>query len=161
MLQSQSEAEPKSRKPRVQSILILLIVLIIIGMTAWVLATVATGSQIPPSDFVAMPTTPFSTAGDKVQFTSVSDIAQNGLAAGVQGYLKTVSGAPVSAGTVYVTYYADGSYRTQVTTTDQNGHFVFHFPVNWTGWLPVTLTYFGDNQHQGLRQGFQVAGEGP
>jgi hypothetical protein len=160
-LQSESEAEPKGRKLRFQSILILLMIVVSIGLTAWGLVTISTSSQIPPSDFVTMPEAQLSTTGDKVLFVSVSDVAQRGLAVGVQGYLKTASGTPVAGAKVYVTYYAQGSYRTQVATTDPNGHFEVRFPVNWTGWLPVTLTYFGDGQHQGLKQGFQIAGEGP
>jgi hypothetical protein len=31
--------------------------------------------------------------------------------------------------------------------------------MNWTGWLLLTLTYFGDEQHQGLEQQFSVSGE--
>ena len=159
-MQSEKEPEPKSRKPRAQSILLLLIIVVSVSLAAWGLVTVSPSSQFPPSDFVTMPETPLSVAGDKVSFTAVSDIAQKGLAIGVQGFLKTVSGTPVAGANVYITYYAEGLYRTQVALTDQNGHFEFRFPVNWTGWLPVTLTYFGDGQHRGLSQTLQVAGEG-
>jgi len=132
-----------------------------IGLAAWALVTISASSEVPLSDFVTMPTAQLSTTGDKVSFASVTEIAQNGLAVGVQGFLKTSSGAPVVGVKVYSYYYLQGAYRTQVTTTDQNGHFEIRFPANWTGWLPVTLTYVGDGQHQGLKQNFQVAGEGP
>jgi len=160
-LESKKEVEPKSRKPRAMGILVLLIVVVSVVLAAWGLATVGTSSQILPSDFVQLPTTQLSNTGDTVLFASVSDIVQKSLAVGVQGTLKTASGALVAGAKVYVTYYAQGSFRTQVATTDQNGHFEARFPVNWTGWLPVTLTYFGDDQHKGLKQVFQVAGEGP
>jgi hypothetical protein len=95
-----------------------------------------------------------------VQFVSVSPVPSSSVAVGVKGYLMTSSGQPVSGAQVYLTYYLQGSYRTQVATTDQNGYFQAVFPMNWTGWLPITLTYFGDNQHQGLTQNFSVTGEG-
>ncbi|HUK50304.1 MAG TPA: hypothetical protein VLV18_04655, partial [Terriglobales bacterium] len=60
---------------------------------------------------------------------------------------------------VYVHYYLESAYRTQVGTTDSNGYFEIHFPMNWTGWLPLTMTYFGDNQHEGLQQIFSLPGE--
>ena len=160
-LQSESEAKPKGGMLRVQSILFLVIIVVSIGLAAWGMVTVSTSSQIPPSAFVTMPNDQLSTVGDRVSFVSVSDVGQRGLAVGVQGFLKTVTGTPVAGAKVYISYYAQGSYRTQVATTDQNGHFQALFPVNWTGWLPVSLTYFGDGQHQGLRQTVQVAGEGP
>jgi hypothetical protein len=121
--------------------------------------SVSSRFQIPTSEFVTLPATPFSTTGSKVVFVSISDIGQKGIAAGVQGNLVTVTGTPLAGAKVYLTYYLSGYYRTQIATTDQNGHFEAHFPTNWTGYLPVTLTYFGDDQHQGFTQQFKVAGE--
>jgi hypothetical protein len=123
------------------------------------MVTVSTNSQIPSSDFVTLPTTSISKNGDSVVFTSVSAIGQKGVAVGVQGYVKTLSGSPVAGAKVYMTYYLQGAYRTQVATTDQNGYFEARFPMNWTGWLPATLTYFGDDQHRGLVKVFSVSGE--
>ncbi|MGO9644138.1 MAG: hypothetical protein ACLPY5_05260, partial [Candidatus Bathyarchaeia archaeon] len=60
---------------------------------------------------------------------------------------------------VYLTYYFEGAYRTQVATTDQNGYFQATFPMNWTGWLPLTVTYFGDSQYRGSTRVVSVAGE--
>jgi hypothetical protein len=151
--------EPERRRPRVQGALLLLIVVILVVLAGWALVTVGGRSQIPSSDFVKLPTTPLSFKGEKVVFVSVSNIDQNGLAVGVDGYLKTASGAPVSGAMVYMTYYLQGSYRTQVATTDQNGYFEAGFPMNWTGGLPLTLTYFGDDQHQGLAQTFIIPGD--
>jgi len=151
--------EPERRRPRVQGALLLLIVVILVVLAGWALVTVGGRSQIPSSDFVKLPTTPLSFKGEKVVFVSVSNIDQNGLAVGVDGYLKTASGAPVSGAMVYMTYYLQGSYRTQVATTDQNGYFEAGFPMNWTGGLPLTLTYFGDDQHQGLTQTFIIPGD--
>ena len=84
---------------------------------------------------------------------------QGSVAMGVKGYLVTPSGQPVAGASVYVQYYLQGAYRTQVGTTDQNGYFEIHFPMNWTGWLPLTMIYFGDAQHQGVRQTVSLAGE--
>jgi uncharacterized GH25 family protein len=92
-------------------------------------------------------------------FTSVTSIVQNGVTVGVTGYLQTASGQPISGAQVYVHYYLESAYRTQVGTTDANGYFEIHFPMNWTGWLPLTMTYFGDNQHEGLQQVFSLPGE--
>jgi hypothetical protein len=153
-----TKAEP-SRKLRLQSIVPLLIVVVVVVISAWALATVSTSSRIPSADFVTMPTTPLSKSGVKTMFVSVSPIMQKGVAVGVQGSLQDVSGGPISGATVYMEYYLQGAYRTQAALTDQNGHFEARFPMNWTGWLPLTLTYLGDNQHQGLTQVFSVAGE--
>lgn len=92
-------------------------------------------------------------------FASVTPIVQNGLAVGVEGYLQTASGQPVIGAQVYVRYYLQNAYRIQVGTTDANGYFEIHFPMNWTGWLPLTITYFGDNQHEGLQQTLSLPGE--
>jgi len=86
-------------------------------------------------------------------------IVDNNLAMGVQGYLMTPSGQAVAGASVYVQYYLEGSYRTQVGTTDSNGFFQIHFPMDWTGWLPLTVVYFGDTQHQGIQQVFSLPGE--
>jgi hypothetical protein len=104
---------------------------------------------------------PLSTQGDKVVFVSISGVTQKSLTVGIEGYLKTTSGTPVAGAKVYMTYYYQGSYRTQVATTDENGHFAAQFPMNWTGSLDTTLTYFGDSQHKGLSQLVSVAGEAP
>jgi hypothetical protein len=149
-----------SRKPKITTILASLIILILVVLTGLALVTIGTTSHIPSSDFVTRPTAQLSTTGDLVSFVSVSDIARNGLAVGVQGYLMTTSRVPVTGGKVYMTYYLQGAYRTQVAATDQNGHFDALFPMNWTGSLLITLTYLGDSQHQGLTQVMSVAGEG-
>ena len=91
-------------------------------------------------------------------FVEVTTVAQKGVDVGVRGYLGTVSGAPVAGAIVHFTYFLD-KYRTQAATTDQNGYFQVYFPMNWTGWLSLTLTYFGDEKHQGLEQQFSVSGE--
>jgi hypothetical protein len=88
----------------------------------------------------------------------VATVAQKGVAVGVRCYLRAVSGVPVAGATVCLTYFLV-KYRTQAATTDQNGYFQVHLPMNWTGWLLLTLTYFGDEQHQGLEQQFSVSGE--
>jgi hypothetical protein len=159
-LKNKDEAEPKSRRLGIQSIILLVIVGISVVFSAWALVTVSTVGQLPPSDFVSLPTTPLSTKGVSVNFVNVAPINQGGgVAVGVTGYLMTASGAPVSGAEVYMTYYLQGAYRTQVTTTDQNGLFQARFPMNWTGWLPLTLTYFGDDQHQGLARLLSLTGE--
>jgi hypothetical protein len=159
-MESKHEVETRTRKPRIWSVALLLVVVILVALAGLALVTISTSSQVPSSDFVTLPAEQLSTNGDKVAFVSVSDVAQNGLAVGVRGYLMTGSGTPVAGAKVYMTYYLRGAYRTQVGTTNQNGYFEVRFPMNWTGWLPVTLTYFGDAQHQGLTQVFSVSGEG-
>ncbi len=155
---SQHEAE-QGKRPRIQTMVIILVVIISIVLAGWVLVTISTASQVPSSDFVSLPTTPLSNKGERVMFVRVSAIAQAEVAVGVKGYLQAISGVPIAGATVYMTYYLRGAYRTQAATTDQNGYFEARFPMNWTGWLPVTLTYFGDEQHQGLTQVFSVSGE--
>jgi hypothetical protein len=157
-MESSSNKE-RSRFLKPQTVVFLLIIALSIAAAGWIMVTVSTNSQIPSSDFVTLPTTPLSKNGDAVVFTSVTAIGQNGVAVGVQGYVKTLSGSPVAGAKVYMTYYLQGAYRTQVATTDQNGYFEARFPMNWTGWLPVTLTYFGDDQHRGLVKVFSVSGE--
>jgi hypothetical protein len=142
-----------------RTILFGIIVLVLIALTAFAMVTVSRTFTIRPSNFVTMPSTPVSKSGTVVVLSSVSPIIENNLAVGVQGYLTTSSGQPVAGASVYVQYYLEGSYRTQMGTTDSNGFFQIHFPMNWTGWLPLTMTYFGDTQHQGLQQVFSVPGE--
>ncbi len=158
-MEDKNEAQRTNRKPRVSTILLLLIIAVSVALTGWGLMSVSSRFQIPTSEFVTLPTTQLSTTGNKVVFVSVSDIGQKGTAVGVQGNLMTATGTPVAGAKVYLTYYLSGYYRTQVAITDQNGHFEAQFPTNWTGYLPVTLTYFGDDRHQGLTQPFKVAGE--
>lgn len=154
-----SNNKERSRSLKPQTVVFLLIIALSIAAAGWIMVTVSTNSQIPSSDFVTLPTTPLSKSGVVVVFTLVSAIGQKSVAVGVQGSVKTLSGAPVVGAKVYMTYYLQGAYRTQVATTDQNGHFEARFPMNWTGWLPVTVTYFGDDQHQGLAKVFSVSGE--
>lgn len=138
--------------------LALVAVIVVIIITGWALVTVSS-TLPPPSDFVILPNTPMSKSGLAVTFSNVSPIMTNGVASGVSGYLLTASGNPVSGVTVYMSYYFQGSYRTESATTDQNGYFMEHFPMNWTGSLPMTLVYFGDNQHKGVQQVVSVPGE--
>ena len=135
-----SHEPERSKRPKTQTIIVLLIVALSIAAAGWIMVTVSTTSQIPPSDFVTLPATPLSAKGEKVVFVSISAIGQKSVALGVKGYLMTASGAPVAGAKVYMTYYLQGAYRTQVATTDQNGYFEAQFPMNWTGWLPLTLT---------------------
>jgi hypothetical protein len=159
-MESKDEVETRTGRPRIQSIILFLIVVISVVLAGWTLVTVSNSSQIPSSDFVTLPGVPLSTRGEKVVFVSVLGVAQRGLAVGVSGYLMTVTGAPVTGAKVYMTYYLQNSYRTQVATTDQNGYFESYFPMNWTGSLSVTFTYLGDDEHQGLTQTLGVSGEG-
>ena len=161
-MESKDETIERGRKPRVQDIFILLVVAILIVLAGSALVVVSTNFQLSAGDFVALPNTPLSTQGSKVVFVSVAGFfSQKGLADGVKGYLMTSAGAPVAGIKVYITYYLQSSYRTQVVTTGQNGYFEAHFPMNWTGWLPLTLTFFGDSQHQGITQIASVSGESP
>lgn len=159
-MESKNEAERRIGKPRVQSVVLFLIIAVVVVLAGLTLVAVGTGSQVPSQDFVTLPNTHLSTQGNKVVFVSVSTVFQKSLAVGVKGNLVTASGSTVTGAKVYITYYYRGSYRTQVATTDQNGFFQVSFPMNWTGWLPLTLTYFGDDQHQGLTQVVSLAGEG-
>lgn len=155
---SNDEAEQRKR-PSVKGLVALLIVVFLVVLSAWTLMTVSTTFQIPPSDFVQLPTSPLSNTGQGVMFVSASAITQKGVAVGVKGYLETMSGQPVVGAKVYAGYYLEGVYRTQTAATDENGYFEIHFPMNWTGWLPLTLTYFGDGQHQGLKVVYSMSGE--
>jgi hypothetical protein len=157
---SNDEAEPRRRRPSVKGIVALFILVILVLLSAWALMTISNISQIPPSTFVNLPTTPLSNHGQAVMLVSINTISQKGVAVGVKGYLDTTSGQPVVGAKVYVQYYLNGAYQTQVSTTSQGGYFEIHFPMNWTGSLPVTFMYFGDDQHQGLRLYSSLPGEG-
>ena len=147
------------RRVTKQTILLGLIAVILVVLSAFAVVTVSRTFQIRPSDFVTMPTTPISKTGAVVFLGSVSPIIENNLAVGVQGYLTTASGEPVAGASMYVQYYLEGQFRTQLGITDSNGFFQIHFPMNWTGWLPLTMVYFGDSQHQGLQQLVSLPGE--
>ena len=138
--------------------LALVAVLLVIIITGWALVTVSS-TLPPPSDFVVLPSTPLVRSGVAVTFANISQLGTNGVASGISAYLLTDSGAPVSGATVYMTYYFQGAYRTEQAITDQTGYFAKHFPMNWTGSLPLTLIYFGDSQHKGIQQVVSVAGE--
>lgn len=159
---SNDEAGLRRRRLSVKGIVALLILVILVLVSAWSLVTISKVSQlwlVPTSTFVKLPTTPLSNHGQIVTLVSINTINQNGLAVGVKGYLDTTSGQPVVGAQIYVQYYVNGGYQTQVSTTDQNGYFEIHFPINWTGSLPVTFTYFGDDQHQGLTVNSSLPGE--
>jgi len=160
MMETASEPS-RGKVPRTQTITLLLIVVLSLVASAWVMVTVSSTSRLPSSAFVELPTTPLSGTGERVVLVSVSAIAQQNMAVGVEGYVKTISGTPVAGAQIYATYYLQGSYRTQVATTDQNGHFELRFPMNWTGWLPIVFTYYGDAQHQGFKQRLNIAGTIP
>lgn len=153
-VEQQSDA---SRKVGLQSLALVAVIVVII-ITGWALVTVSS-TLPPPSDFVILPNTSMSKSGLIVTFSNISPIMTNGVASGVSGYLIASSGNPVSGATVYMNYYFQGSYRTESATTDQNGYFTEHFPMNWTGSLPLTLVYFGDGQHKGIQQVVSVPGE--
>ena len=153
----ENQSNTKRGRVGAQSLALIVVVLVII-ITGWVLVTVSS-TLPPPSDFVTLPNTPLSKSGQAVTFVTISPVMTNGVSAGVSGYLVTGSGNPVAGASVYMTYYFQGSYRTEMATTDQNGYFSEHFPMNWTGSLPLTLTYFGDNQNRGIRQVVTVEGE--
>jgi hypothetical protein len=155
-----SNDEVKQRRRfSLKTVLIAIIVIVAVVFSALELLTVSTTSQLPSSDFVTMPTTPLSGNGTSVVFVSVGAVSEKRVAVGVKGYLETGSGQPIAGAIVYARYYLNGDYRTQAATTDQNGYFQIIFPMNWTGWLPVTLTYFGDSQHQGQAAVYSVSGE--
>jgi hypothetical protein len=152
--------EAGKRKPvSMKTVLIGVIVILSVIASGYAMVTVSRTFEIRPSDFVALPATSVSKTGEVVVLASVASITQGNLSVGVQGYLETASGQPVSGANVYAQYYFEGAYRAQVTTTDQNGYFQIHFPMNWTGWLQLTIIYFGDGQHQGLQQVFSLQGE--
>jgi len=134
-------------------------IVVVIAITAFAMVTVSHTFEIRSSDFVTLPTVSISKTGQIVAFQDVSTIMENNLAVGVQGYLETSTGQPVVGASVYVQYYFEENYRNQVGVTDSNGFFQIHFPMNWTGWLPLTIIYFGDSQHQGLQQIVSLPGE--
>ena len=134
-------------------------IVVVIAITAFAMVTVSDTFEIRSSDFVTLPTVSISKTGQIVAFQDVSTIMENNLAVGVQGYLETSTGQPVVGASVYVQYYFEENYRNQVGVTDSNGFFQIHFPMNWTGWLPLTIIYFGDSQHQGLQQIVSLPGE--
>jgi len=156
-----SENQSKSNRAKTQSIAFILLAVIFIAIAGAALVTVSSTFQWKSSDFTALPTDSLSTTGTAVTFVNVQPIthSKHAVAVGVQGYLQSGSGSPVAGAQVYLTYYFEGAYRTQVATTDQNGYFQATFPMNWTGWLPLTVTYFGDSQHRGSTRVVSVAGE--
>ena len=156
---SNDEAGSRRRRPSTTTIVSLLVLVILVVLSAFALITVSKITQIPPSTFVNMPTTPLSNQGEAVELVSIGTVFQNGVAVGGMGHLETTSGQPVAGAMVYVRYFLNGAYQTQVATTDQNGYFEFHFPMNWDGSLPVTFTYFGDNQHVGFTLNYSLPGE--
>ena len=153
-----NEAE-RRRRPSVRTAIAVLVILVTVILTGWILFTVGNATQIRSSAFVVMPNTPLSKTGQGVSFTSVTAVGQKGVAIGVKGFLKTLAGLPVPGAKVYAHYYLQGEYRTQLAITDQNGYFEIIFPMNWTGWLTLTLTYFGDSQYQGLSVVLSLTGE--
>jgi len=156
-----SENQSNSSRARTKSIAFMLLAIICIAIAGAVLVTVSSTFQWKSSDFTTLPNTSLSKTGVAVMFVNVGPIthSKHAVAVGVEGYLQTASGSPIAGAQVYFTYYFEGAYRTQVATTDQNGYFQATFPMNWTGWLPLTVTYFGDSQHKGLTRVESVAGE--
>jgi hypothetical protein len=155
------EAESARRRPSVKAIAILLVLVILVVLSALALVTIGNITQVPPSTFVNMPTTPLSTQGESMMLVSIGTVFQKGVAVGAKANLETMSGQPVVGAKVYVQYFFNGAYRIQVGTTGQNGYLEIHFPMNWDGSLPVTFTYLGDNQHQGFTLRYSLPGEGP
>jgi len=153
-----AEQQSKVKRSAGWQSLVLVVIVLVIILTGWTLVTVS--STLPPrSDFVTLPATPLVKSGMIVTFVNIRSITANGVANGVSGYVLTASGGPVSGVTVYATYYFQGAYRTESATTDQSGYFEIPFPMNWTGSLPITLTYFGDSQHRGVQQVASLGGE--
>jgi hypothetical protein len=137
----------------------LLIVILCVAVTGVTLVAISGTFQWKPSDFVGLPTTPISKTGQTVVFSNVSPIMDGITAVGIQGTLQAQTGGAIAGAQVYVTYYFEGTYRTQVATTGQDGSFAIMFPMNWTGWLPLKVTYFGDPQHKGLTRIVSLQGE--
>jgi len=156
-----SENKGTSGRARTQTLALILLAVIFIAVAGGILVIVSSTFQWKSSDFTTLPTSSLSTTGTAVMFVNVQPIthSKHDVAVGVQGYLQTGGGSPVVGAEVYLTYYFEGAYRTQVATTDQSGLFQATFPMNWTGWLPLTVTYFGDSQHRGLTRVLSVAGE--
>ncbi len=151
--------EAKRTRPSLQTAMVAVVLIISVVVAGWALITISAEAQLPSSDFVSLPTTSLSKNGVNTMLVSVSAVFNGGVAVGVKGFLQTSTGSPIVGAMVYMTYFLQGAYRTQAATTDASGHFEVIFPMNWTGWLPLTLTYFGDSQHQGLKQVFSVSGE--
>lgn len=154
-----TESSGRSSRLNFQTVVLFGVLLVAVIVSAMVLMVVSTSFQTPTSEFVTLPSTSKSTAGVAAGFSQISPIMSQGMATGVKGYLLTSSGSPVAGASVYMTYYFQGAYRTQVTSTDSNGYFEARFHMNWTGWLPLTLVYFGDAQHKGTTQVASVSGE--
>jgi len=156
-----SEKQSNSSRARIQYIAFILLAVICVAVVGVTLVIVNSTFQWKASDFTVLPSNSLSTSGTAVTFVNVQPIthSKHDVAVGVQGYLQTGSGSPVAGAQVFFTYFFEGAYRTQVATTDQNGYFQITFPMNWTGWLPITVTYFGDSQHRGLTRILSVAGE--
>jgi len=148
-----------ARRLNYRSIMLVIIIALAVASTAWILVSVSTAFQTPPSVFVTLPTESPSKSGIVAVFSNVSTIMKQNRAVGVKGYLVVGSGSPVARAKVYVTYYFQGSYRTQTSDTDDKGYFEIQFPMNWTGWLPITLRYFGDAERRGLVQATSIYGE--
>jgi hypothetical protein len=156
---AQRRVRKSGRKIKTTAV-ILLVVAMLATLSGWAIVVVRGADRIPTSDFVTIPTEIISKQGVQTAFQNVTTIFRSGLAVGVMGYLLTSSGTPIANAQVYMTYYYEFAYRNQITTTDQNGFFEVIFPMNWTGWLPLTITYFGGSQYRGLKQVFSLAGEG-
>jgi hypothetical protein len=139
--------------------MLVIIVALAVASAAWILVSVSTAFQTPQSNFVTLPTDSPSKSGIVAVFSNVSTIMRQNRAVGVKGYLVVGSGSPVAGAKVYVTYYFQASYRTQTAITDDKGYFEIQFPMNWTGWLPITLRYFGDSERRGLVQVTSLYGE--
>lgn len=156
-----SENESNQGRARPRFIAFILLIIIGVAIAGVVLVTVSSTFQWTSSDFTTLPTGGITRQGIAVTFTNVSPLYSSSkeVAVGVQGYLQTASGSPVAGAQVYMTYFFEGAYRTQMATTDQNGYFQATFPMNWTGWLPLTVTYFGDSQHRGLTRVLSITGE--
>ena len=147
------------RRMNYRFIMLVIIVALAVVSAGWTLASVSNAFQTPPSVFVTLPTDTPSKSGIVAVFSNVSTIMKQNRAVGINGYLVVGSGSPVAGAKVYVTYYFQGSYRTQTANTNDKGYFEIQFPMNWTGWLPVTLTYFGDAERRGLVQVASLSGE--
>ena len=150
---------PAVRRMNYRSILSMIILGLAVAAAGITLVAVSNAFQTPPSNFVTLPTDPISKSGMVAAFSDVSTITQQNRAVGVRGYLLAGSGSPVAGAKIYATYYFQGSYRTQMGTTSDKGYFEIIFPLNWTGWLPVTFTYFGDSDRRGLVQVATLPGE--
>jgi hypothetical protein len=155
------EAESRRGRPSVKSIAVLLVLVVLVILSAMALVTIGNITQVPPSTFVNLPTTPLSTQGESMMLVSIGTIFHNGIATGAKANLETMSGQPVVGAQVYVRYFFNSAYRVQVGTTGENGYLEIHFPMNWDGSLPVTFIYFGDSQHQGFTLRYSLPGEGP